>query len=58
MCLIIVMHVIRVTFVGQLEIYISVSYLSQTFFLGLDVPRVKETLSLGFSEDCLLLSEV
>ena len=57
MCLIIIMHVIRVTFVGQLEIYIPVSYSSQTF-LGLHVPRVKETPSLGFSGDGLLLSEV
>ena len=28
------------------------------FFLGLHVPRVKETPSSGFSEDGLLLSEV
>ena len=58
MCLIIVMHVIRVTFVGQLEIYILVSYSSQTFFLGLHVPRVKETPSLGFFGEGLILSEV
>ena len=58
MCLIIVMHVIRVTFAGQLEIYIPVLYSSYTFFLGLHVPRVKEIPSLGFSGDGLLLSEV
>ena len=56
-CLIIVMHVIRVTFVEQLEIYIPVLYWSQ-LFSGLHVPRVKETPSLGFSGDGLLLSEV
>ena len=28
------------------------------FFLGLHVPHVKETPSLGFPEDGLLLSEV
>ena len=31
--------------------------LVSNFFLGLHVPRVKETLSLGFSEEDLLLSE-
>ena len=56
-CLIIVVHVIRVTFIRQLEIYIPVSYWSQNYSV-LHVPRVKETLSLGFSEDGLLLSEV
>jgi len=37
---------------------VPVSYWSQKFFLGLHVPRVKEALSLGFSEEDLLLSEV
>ena len=32
--------------------------LVSNFFLGLHVPRVKETRSLGFFEDGLLLSEV
>ena len=32
--------------------------LVSNFFLGLHVPRVKETPSLGFSEDDLLLSEI
>ena len=32
--------------------------LVSNFFLGLHVPRVKETPSLGFSRDGLLLSEV
>ena len=32
--------------------------LVSNFFLGLYVPRVKETPSLGFSGDGLLLSEV
>ena len=32
--------------------------LVSNFFLGLHVPRVKETPSLGFSGDGLLLSEV
>ena len=57
-CLIIDIHVIRVTFVGQLEIYIPVSYWSQNYSQGLHVPRVKETPSLRFFEDGLLLSEV
>ena len=37
---------------------IPVSYWSQTFSLGLHVPRVKETPSLGFFGEGLLLSEV
>ena len=57
MCLIIVMHVIRVTFVGQLEIHSGVALVSK-LFSGLHVTQVKETLSLGFSGDGLLLSEV
>ena len=32
--------------------------LVSNFFLGVQVPRVKETPSLGFSRDGLLLSEV
>ena len=32
--------------------------LVSNFFLGLHVPQMKETLSLGFSRDGLLLSEV
>ena len=32
--------------------------LVSNFFLGLHIPRVKETTSLGFSEEGLLLSEV
>ena len=32
--------------------------LVSNFFLGLHVPHVKETPSLGFSEEDLLLSEV
>ena len=57
-CSIIVMHVIRVIFVGQLEIYILVSYWSQNYSQSLHVPRVKETPCLGFFGDGLLLSKV
>ena len=32
--------------------------LVSNFFLGLHIPRVKETTSLGFFEEGLLLSEV
>ena len=46
--------VIKVSVVHR---YSGVIFVSN-FFLGLHVPRVKETLSLGFSEEDLLLSEV